>query len=230
MSASTDRDGPPAAAWLPVLLQAAVLLVGLAAGLWPQAIFPSKSPVGAGALPTLQALAVSHVIFVLLIWPLMLMRGADGEAVRPGRAIVTATVYVVVSAPLYVAAAWLGDAEPVDVIRTAVYVACLAPLGWAAGTYMAGGRAGSSWVLLAMLLLVAGVPAGHYIAREFLSGAGDAGWLWRLGPATGVWDVAAPAGRSLVPRCVWPLAVYFAAAAAISVAGMVLKRKGKKMA
>ena len=201
-----------------MLLQAAALLVGLAAGLWPQAIFPSKSPAGGGALPALQALAVSHVIFVVLIWPLMLMRGVSGGASRPARIIVTVALYVLVSAPFYVAAAWLGDAGPVDVIRTAVYVACLAPLGWAAGTYMAGGRAGSSWVLLAMLLVVAGVPAAHYIALEFLSGAGNAGWLWALGPATGVWDVAASRGESIVPRPVWPLAIYLIAAAGIALA------------
>lgn len=201
-----------------MLLQAAALLVGLAAGLWPQAIFPSKSPAGGGALPALQALAVSHVIFVLLVRPLVLMRGASGGPSRPARVIVTVALYVLTGAPFYVAAAWLGDAGPVDVIRTAVYVACLAPLGWAAGTYMAGGRSGSSWVLLAMLLLVAGVPAAHYIAREFLSGAGNAGWLWVLGPATGVWDVAAARGESIVPRPLWPLAIYLIGAAGIALA------------
>ena len=225
MSASTDTDGR--AAWsLACLLYPAVLVVGLAVGLWPRAIYPCEYLAGAAALPALRAVAVAQVVFVLLVWPLMLMRAAS----RPGHAVVTGAVYLLVSVPFYIAAAWLGDAGPVDVIRTAVYVACLAPLGWAAGAYMARGGTGGSWVLLLMLVALAGLPAAHYIVREFLPGAGDAGWLWRLGPATGVWDVAAGGDESLVPRCVWPLGVYFAAAAAISAAGMVLKRKGKQMA
>ncbi len=225
MSASTDRDRPGAAARAPALLQTAALLVGLAVGLWPHAIFPSESPSDTGALPTLQTLAVSHVIFVLVIWPLMLMRGAPGQAMRPGRVIATAAVYVLIGAPFYVAAAWLGDAGPVDVIRTAVYLACLAPIGLTAGAYMARGKAGSSWVLLAMLLLAAGVPAAHYIAREFLAGAGNAGWLWLLGPATGVWDVAAARGGSVVPRPAWPLAIYLLAAAALTLMLAVIGKR-----
>ena len=225
MSASTDRDRFVAAARAPAMLQTAALLVGLAVGLWPQRIFPSKSPAVGGALATLQALAVSHVIFLVVIWPLVSMRRSPGQAMRLGRVVLAAAVHVLIAVPFYVAAAWLADAGPADVIRTAVYLAVLAPLGWAAGAYMGSGRAGGSWILLAMLLLAAGLPAAHYIAREFLAGAGDAGWLWSLGPATGVWDVAASRGGSVVPRPVWPLAVYLVAAAALALVRAAIGKK-----
>ena len=204
---------------------AASLLVGLAAGLWPRAIYPSSAPAAEAALPTLQTLAVSQVVFVVLIWPLMLMRWISAGALRPGGVVLVTLVYLLVSLPFYVAAAWLADAGPGDVVRTVVYVACLVPLGWAAGACMARGRAAGSWVLLVLLVFVAGCPAAYYIAREFLSGAGDATWLWRLGPVTGVWDVAAGRGASVVPGAIWPLGIYVAAAAVIALVAVLAGRK-----
>lgn len=209
---ASDRDSVLSASWRPGgVIYLVLCLAGLAAGLWPDAIYPSRLDVRPAPLPVLQTLALAQVAFVLLVLPLL----AAGEHERSkgddyiARMCLASAVYLLVAAPFYVAAIVLADATGTDVARTVLCVASLMPLAWAAGAWLRG-SAGRSVTLLVLLLAALGLPAAYYIAIEFLQAVGSAEWLWRLAPATFAWDNAASQGASLLPRplwavCVWPV-------------------------
>jgi len=210
---ASDRDSLLSAAWRPGgVIYLVLCLAGLAAGLWPDAIYPSHVDVRPAPLPVLQTLALAQVAFVLLVLPLL----AAGEHQRSGgrdyvvRMGLASAVYLWVAAPCYVAAFFLADATETDITRAILCVASLMPLAWAAGAWLAG-RAGRPVALLGLLLVAMGLPAGYYIAIEFLAPVGSAEWVWRLAPATFTWDNAASRGASALPKplwafCVWPIA------------------------
>ena len=226
-SASTDRptvaagdDAPPgsvlAAAWRPAgLIYLAVCLLGLLAGLYPEAVYPPRQPVLAAPLPALQALVTAQTLCILLVHPLILLRRADrGQLGRYGpETVLESLVWLLATTPLYVAAAWLSDATATDVLRSVVFLLCLWPLTWAAGSVLRHRRAARPAVLIG-LLAVAALPAGYYILREFLR-VFPAEWLWDLAPATYAWQTAGARTADLLPAPAWPLAVWPALAAAI---------------
>ena len=231
MSASTDPvpasagagEGPglagsvTAAAWRPAgLLYLAVCLAALLVGLYPRAIHPSRQDVASAPLPALQSLAAAQALFILLVHPLILLRrGRPGPADRYwSRTVVESLTWLAATIPFYVAAAWLADATARDVVRTALYLLCLWPLAWSAGAVLRDWPAARPATIL-LLLIVAALPAGHYITREFLR-VFPAEGLWHLAPATFAWQVARSRAGTLLPAPLWALATWPVVAAGLA--------------
>jgi len=212
--------------WRPAgILYLAVCLAALAVGLWPDAVYPSRSNYRPAPLPTLQTLAVGQAAFILLVHPLVLLRRRD-KAARPehedARAFLASAVLetlgmLAATAPFYAAAAWLADATVGDVLRAALYAACLWPTAWAGAWCMIRRPRWASAVVLGLLLAALGLPAAWYVAREFLPAVGDAGWLWRLAPATFAWDNAASRLPNAAPEPLWALLAWPAIAVAVAI-------------
>jgi len=212
--APPDRPAPPGifhAAWRPAgIIYLIVVLAALGAGLWSEAVWPSFLPARPAPLPALQTLAVGQVAFILLIYPLVILhRAGRGETGRYwAEVIIESCVYMLVTVPFYLAAAYLADAVAADVIRAAAYAAGIWSLAWSAGWWLVRRPKSRPVVMLVLLLAALALPAGYYIAREFLT-AGPAHWLRRLAPATFAWEAAAsrpsvsPAGP-LWPWLIWP--------------------------
>ena len=229
MSASTDPDRRArgagdgwwqwiaAAAWRPAGLgYLAVCLAALLVGLYPQAVYPSRSDVTAAPLPTLHALATAQALFILLVHPLVLLRRFERGFGRRywAETVAESLTWLIATAPFYVAAAWLGDATPADVARTAVFLLCLWPVAWSAGALLRTRPAARPAVVLG-LLVIAALPGAYYIAREFLR-VYAADWLWDLAPATFAWQVATARAGSAVPRPLWALLAWPALAAGLA--------------
>lgn len=242
MSASTDHPGPstaagaknaPADSASPLsffwraggLGYLAMLLAGLAAGLWPAAIYPQRGDISAAPLPTLQTLAEAQLAFILIVQPLLVMWRADrSPAGVSSAALMWESVLLLgIAAPFYAGAAWLADATAADVARTAFYVLCCWPMGWAMAYHLRpGGARSAAIVLLAMVAI--GLPALYYLAREFLLPGGPAEkllWLWQIAPATFAWDVAASRTASWLPQPLWAGVVWLSAALLIGVARLL---------
>jgi len=186
----------------------AFCLAGLAAGLWPQAIYPSRRDVVAAPLPTLQALAAAQALFILLAHPIVLLARAERRRVRRfwPEAVAESAVLLAATVPLYVLCAFLANATLVEVARVCLYLACLWPAAWAAGRLMSSRQAARPAVL-AGLLVVAALPAVYYLCREFLI-ALPVGWLWHLAPAGQAWDLGQPRPAELLGAPAWALAVW----------------------
>ena len=237
MSASTDparasagvgQRGCLAAAWRPAGLgYLAVCLAALLVGLYPQAVYPARGDVPAAPVPTLQALAVGQVLFFLLVHPLIILRRSQRG--RIGRywaeTIAESLTWLAVTAPIYTAAAWLADATATDVLRTATALLCLLPLVWSAGSILHAWPAARPVVIL-LLLLVAALPAGDYIAREFLR-ALAVGRCGDVAPATFAWQTARSRGGALLPGPLWPPVAWLVAAGALAATGL-LHRQGPR--
>lgn len=190
-------------------------LAGLAAGLWPGAIFLPRTAHAGAPLPALQALAVAQIAFGLLVQPLVALRRARGGAVRrywPG-AVASRAAYLFLTLPFYIAAAYLADAVAADAVRAAIYVACVWTLPLVAGSHLAAGRAGRSVVMLVLVVAALGLPAAHYIALEFVTPR-CAAFFARLSPFTFAWIVSGPRGGCWYPQPLWALLVWPAVAAA----------------
>lgn len=212
------------AAWRPAgLIYLGVCVASLAAGLYPQAIYPSRRDILPAPLPALQTLLVGQTLFILLVHPLILLARTQPES--PGRywrrTVAESAVWLAATAPLYVAAAWLANAEAGDVIRAAAWLACLWPVAWAAGWLLRARPAARTAVVLA-LLLAAAMPAGYYVVLEFLR-PWPTGWLWQLAPATFAWQIARSRAGTLLPQPAWAVLIWPAIAAAAS-AGSLLRR------
>lgn len=230
MPASTDSAGGLlAAAWRPAgLLYLAAVLAGLAAGLFPEAIAPSKDAYRPAPLPVLQTVAVAQVAFILLVHPLIILarshRGC-GRRYFPG-VLIESGVWLLLAAPFYAAGAYLADAVAADCVRTVIAVVCIWPLAWVAGDCLRSARAWRSPTVLILLLAAVGLPAAYYVAREFVPSA-DADWLWHLAPATFVWEAAGSHGESLLPGPAWALLVWPAVAAAGLLARLLLAKPSR---
>jgi len=225
MKASTESSrlaSLAAALWRPAgLFYLAACIGGLAVGLWPGAVRPPGGVSFAAPLPTLRALAVAQGAFVLLVHPLILMRRSPRR--YWSGAIVETAGLVLVTVPFYVAAAWLGNAVPADVVRCGVYAICLWPVAWVAGALLHRRRLAAG-VLILLLIAAFGLPAAFYLALEFLSGAGVSDWFWRLAPATFAWDNAASRLGWVWPRPLWATLVWPGLAAA----GLVIRQVSRK--
>jgi hypothetical protein len=222
----SDHKNAAASLWRGAgLWYLALCLAGTAAGLWPDAILPSKSGPRPLPLPTLQTLAVAQAAFFLLVYPLAILRrreiNRDGPHLFPNKwgpslfiSICETVVLLIVSAPFYYVAAYLADATATDVARAVVGVACLIPLSWACAAWLCRGglwRAVGGMVLLTAALAL---PALAYIAAETLSPAvGDP--LWLLSPATYLWQNCDSRLASILPHPLWPGVSYLATAAVL---------------
>ncbi|MGB2819717.1 MAG: hypothetical protein WBF17_01955, partial [Phycisphaerae bacterium] len=193
----------------------AACLAAMLVGLYPQAVYPSRTDVPAAPLPALQSLAAAQALFIVLVHPLIILRRTQrGEIARYWtETIVESLTWLVATIPLYAASAWLADATPGDVVRTVVYLLCLWPLAWSAGSVLRTWPAARPVVVL-LLLVVAALPAGHYITREFLR-VFPSDWLWDLAPATFAWQAARSRADALLPTPLWALAIWPVVAGAV---------------
>jgi len=228
MSASTDNRGrAPAPTWRPAgALYLALLLAATAAGMWPDAVYPSRQDIRSAPLPTLRAVGLGQVAFVLLVYPAVLLgRAGDARRRRLWPAVlIEPAVLMLATVPFYVVAAWLADAVPQDAVRLALYVAGL----WAFSAALAAAACrfpparAAAFLLLGVLAL--GLPAAWYVAVEFLAAPASVEWLWQLGPATAAWDAAAARDVSWLPRPLWAALVWPGAAAALICAQLLRRR------
>jgi len=203
----------------------AMLLVALAAGLWPGAIHHSQTHRAGAPLPTLQTLAVAQCCYFLLVWPIVIAARSDGGRGPLGAAAVAETIVLVVAAiPFYVAGAYFADATVVDLARTATAVCAGLPLAWAGSLWVATCRPGRPWVALSALALVFGGAVGCYVVREFLSGgaAGAARMAWQISPITFAWQAAQSQVQRWFAEPLWPMASWVLAAAMAGLASLAL--------
>ena len=213
-----DSSGPLANMWQPAGgVYLVFVLAGLAVGLWPGAIYPSRIAPRPAPLAVLQCIAVAQVAFILLVHPLVLM-GRVRKLKLSGRAYLVAAItesatLLFVTLPFYVVAVWLGDATAVSPIRSAIAVACLWPLAWSAGWWLAKFPSSRPAVLIGLLIAALGLPAACYISLEFIPASGIGQWLWRVSPAMFAWQNAASTVMNILPAPA--LAVLFWPAAAI---------------
>jgi hypothetical protein len=194
-------------------------VLALAAGLWPELIFPPRSSIQPASLPALQALAVGQAAYFLLVWPIVQARricAGRPTSVR-GDAVETFGL-LVVTVPLYILAAWFSDAVARDVIRTVALLATLAPLCWLLGRLVAG-PASRPWALLVMLALAVGLPATYYILLDFLPSL-PRQWVWNVSPLTHAWAAARARAPQPLPGGLGSLLAWLVAAGA----GFALRR------
>ena len=185
-------------------------LAGVAIGLWREATLPSLEDIPTAPLPTLRALGVAQVAFILLIYPMVTwVRAARGAVTRYGRlAVAESALCMVTAVPFYLAAGFLSDASATDVARTAVSVACVWPVAWAAGAWLVCPRPKPTVVTLALVLVAVAMPAAWYVAWDFLGAAGAVEWLWDLAPATFVYQAAGARRAGVLPRPLWAAACW----------------------
>ncbi len=214
------------ALWRPWgLAYLAMLLAGLAAGLWPQAIYPPwrNHP---GPLPALQCVIMAQAAFVLMVHPLLL-RSMAGPC--PGRYVLAAAIQSVflllLAAPLYAAAAFLADARAMDVLRAATYIVALWPLAWWGGWVLGRSSGGASAALIVLMLVALGLPAAWYIASDLLNSPA-AETLWRLSPLLESWSSAASRSGDLLPSPAWPLVAWPLVAAVLALAALLSRKHG----
>ncbi|MHC4983961.1 MAG: hypothetical protein ACYTF6_12450 [Planctomycetota bacterium] len=202
-------------------LYLAFCLAALAAGLWPEAVLVSPAP-----LRPLHALAVAQLTFGLLVQPLVVLWRAQRGAVRRywPAAIAEWCVYLFLAVPFYVAAAYIADAVAVDVVRVAIYVACVWTLPLTAGAHFAARRPGKGLVVLVLTLAALALPAAHYVALEFVT-PGCARFFARLSPATFAWTTSAARGACWYPRPLWAAFAWPAVAAVGLCLGMLVTTK-----
>jgi len=203
------------------------MLVGLAAGLWPEAIFPPSGGPSPAPLPVLQSLAVAQVAFALLIYPLVLLCRAEAPVASPAgywrSVVLESLVFLLLALPFYIPAAFLADAVAGDAVRTAASVASVFPLAWAAGAHFAAHRRARSAVLLGLVLIALGMPAAYYVALEFFP-SGAAATPGNLSPLVFAWRTAAARLPGLLPRPLWAWLVWPAAAICLLLAMAMLGR------
>lgn len=227
LNLSQPAPGAAHVAWRPAgLVYLAVLLAAMAIGLWPDWVYPRSEyrleaaeamrPVAA-PLPALKTVAVGQVFFAMAIYPVMLLlRLEKRRPQRYWRDVCLETLgFTIAAVPFLLAAAYVSDATASDVIRASLVVLAAWPLSWAAGRWMAG--PGRPAALVAMLVMLAGLPAMFYVAREFLA-LMPSDWMWDLAPATSAWKNAASRGAGILPQPLWPPVAWLAMAIASTVA------------
>jgi len=192
----------------PGLLYVLMLLAGLAAGLWPEAIYRPHVADASPVLPALPCLAVAQVAYLLGAHPLVLWSRRQSKRFSWLFTVCESALLVVLAGPLLLMAAYVSDAGWADVLRTELALVLLMPLAWAAGAGAAS-PAARSLVSLTILIVTAGLAATWYIVSEFVPSA-DAGVPWQLGAFTYAWDNAAHRG-AWYPQPAWPVLAYLAA-------------------
>ncbi len=198
-------------------------LAGLAVGLWPDIIWRWSVEFPNRPLLALRCLAVAQMGYVLLVYPMVLLKRGEKET---GFAYFCSVFlemlgFLVVTIPLYVAAGFISDAVWYDCLRTTIVIVSLFPLAWAAGYWLGRSPAEAGPVVVILLVVALGLPATYYVVREFLNiaaGGGAAQVLWRITPATFAWEVSAPRSHAgIIPWPLWPVYFWIGAAVLIRV-------------
>ncbi len=220
MSASTEPaqiEREPVQAWRPAgLLLLAIMLAGLAIGLWHESALPPAHEPTDNRSPVLQILSVALVAFFLVTYPLVLLWRARRPIPSQSywRAVLPESAMFGVVAGVFLAiAAFLADAAVLDVARTVLYLLALLPLTWLAGLCFHQRRRGTWLVLLGLILAAAGLPAAWYVSAEFFPPRA-AGLLGQLSPAMLAWRTAESRLDAVLPDPLWAWGVWPALALA----------------
>ncbi|MFP4054454.1 MAG: hypothetical protein ACLFV7_11400 [Phycisphaerae bacterium] len=216
--------------WGPMgALHALCCLLGLVAGLWPDAVHPAASTRSA-VLPTLSAVVVGQGVFLLLVYPLLLLRRqVHGTADPYGRRVTgESVVALLTAAPFYVIGAFLADGTWLDAARVALQVALLFPLAWAAGLWL-GRPTARSAVLVAMAVIALGMIASWYIAAEFVPDAPRA-ILWEAAPLLRLWSLGLGRQEALFVGPIWAWAIWPTLAAVAGLVHLLTRPKRDKEA
>jgi len=226
---SQQRDSLPGA-WGPLgAIYLLFLLAGLAAGLWPEAIYPPRHGQRPVLRPALQTVALAQAAFALLVYPLAVLRRAQRDPITPPRpywrhAAAEVGLFFLVALPFYLVGAFLADAVWTDVLRVAIYLVSLWAFVLAACALLRDRPAWRPLVMLLLVLIALAAPAACYLAMEFIAPM-DPGtsrfmappaklaWLWRLSPAMNTWMTAASRSGPWLPSPLWPVLLWLASAA-----------------
>ena len=118
-------------------------------------------------------------------------------------------IFLAVSIPLYVVAAYLSDATATDVIRSLLYLSAVATGAMGLGLWAQAGRVSIiTAVTLAGALIAVGGPVLCYLLVELTDASMSAGWLWRGSPATCAFESAAARGANWYPTPIWAWALW----------------------
>ena len=215
---SLGAGGALNAVWRPAgLVYLAAILIGLAVGLWPGSIRASGDPYSPVSNPAVQTLAVAHVVFYLVAYPMIALFRASGKRCErwwPDTVIET-LFWTFLGAAFFVPAVWLSGSVPSDAIRGMGYVCGLWPMAWVCGMWLASRKAGGSAVMFVSIFAAVGLPWLWYVSAEFFPSAGWHEALWKLCPAMQAWDVAAARGAQGGLAPVWAIVIWPVTAAAM---------------
>ena len=230
---SPGAGGALNALWRPAgLVYLAVMLIGLAVGLWPGSIRASENPYSLLAVPIVQALMVAQVMFCLVVYPVIaLFRvGAEGRWRWWPDAVVETIFWMFISVAFLVPAVWLSGSAVSDAVYGMVYICEIWLMAWVCGAWLASGKPGASAVLLFSLFAAVGLPCLWYVSVEFFPSTGWHEAVWKLCPATQAWDVAAPrgAGGGFSHSPVWALVVWPAVTAAMFALWVIVPAHAEK--
>lgn len=200
------------------LVWLALCIAALAGGFWPQVIYMPKGSSPYSVLPALQMVAVAQAIWAVGIYPIVIQRRLiAGEQKRWWLTSAAESIWLIVAAgPVYLTAAWVADAVSEDVIRMILYFICLWPFSLAMGRLLAV-KSLRGPAMLAILVILAGLPAAAYLSEEFYRSAGIKPVL-ELSPAVFAWANASSRIGGLLPAPGWAAAVWPLAGAAIILA------------
>ncbi len=186
-----------------------VSLLALAAGAFWEFFLPAHQMGTRTGPPALQMLISTQAVFLVMFWPLLVGRRQYRRiGVFLFRSVVEYVIFLAVSVPLYVVAAYLSDATATDVIRSLLYLSAVAVGALGLGLWVQAGRAAIVTVVtLAGALVAVGMPVMYYLLAE-LTAAGSVGWLWWASPATCAFESAAARAANWYPTPLWAWALW----------------------
>ncbi len=174
--------------------------IGLAAGLWPEAIWPGHAESADPTLPLLQTVVIAQILFALVAYPTIIIRRQLCDSANTAAATIPviatareAVIMLLVALPAYVAGWWFSDAVLTSALQSVLHVAAVfACVVLACGADARGGRGGAVVLaMLVMLVIAIGLPAGWYISAEFFDRPHVSDVLWNISPLLRGWTIAA---------------------------------------
>jgi hypothetical protein len=186
----------------------AVSLAGLALGSSPESLFPAHAI--SGDSPALPVLLAVQAGMLFLLAPFGRQAGGCCAGADAAHAFGRSILLLIVSSPMYLAAAYLSNAVAGDVLRGGLYLLMAAAGAAGLGVWASHARWPIAVVgtLAAMLVALAG-PVAYYLIAEFVGRSFAPQWLWWFTPSTcafslgqsrHAWDLA-----PLWAWLVWPI-------------------------
>jgi len=215
MSATTEplpggarpRRGP----WTPAgVAFLAVSLAALAGGAFPERLIHPDLAGGWVRLPTLQMLLAAQAGFVMLFGPLL--AGLRGPRRVGGYLLSGACEYAcwtLAAVPLYLAGAWLSDADAADALRGVLYLLAVAAGAGGLGVWSLSGRpAVRTAVAFAAAIAAIALPIAFYVLADIPEPPRPVEWLFSAGPVTCAYAVAEPRQGRWLPAPLWAWALW----------------------
>jgi len=189
-----------------------VSAAAVAAGAFPELLFPRHVAQRMTAPPALPGLMAAQAVFVMIFCTLLLRpRAGRGLGLYLLETVGEYILWLAVSVPLYVVAAWLSDATVREVIRGVLYLSAVAAGAWGLGLWFVSGRpAMMTAAVLVAVLAAAGLPVVYYLLAELAASPPGAAWLRWAGPATCAFGLTAARGGRWYPSPLWSWALWLA--------------------